>query len=474
MRSPPRRSAAPVSERDGRRLVNEAPAVAGMMSVVIDAGGSLDTAVRDIARDGPACSRRLFGGVVFAADTRETRDIRTGFNGMLLRLPAAAVPFRRSMQMMIAASESDDVNERKRMLKDAADLALAGLRDAGEAYSASLNTPCMMVFGLGIMVPMILMSILPMLSLGGMFGGSPLSPAALSAVTLVVIPAAIVAVILSVRERNPFMSAADGRPDLRSVLPFAAAVPAALILYSRTGSVEFSVAAACAAVGLALYAAMRPEAVREKLRSAREACLKESVFELGNRLSTGENFENAVVAAVGIKSECLPLADTLRNELLMSRGDSCAAVRSAVGGISPTVSGFLCDIGRCARKDIRDAGRLAISLGRQLQDQEAVRRSIGNKLKSMVDMMSGTAMLFAPLVLGMSVSMLRPLSALVGGGSADTAAVLVVYLVELCVLMAFLTAYLNGDPGFRGIMRRIALALPVSLSVFCLCTMIPL
>lgn len=461
-----------VSEADSRRLVNEAPAVAGMMSTVIDAGGSLDTAVRDIARNGPACSRRLFGEVVFAADTREARDIRTDLSGMLMRLPAAAVSYRRSMQMMIAASESGDGNERKRMLKDAADLALAGLKEAGEAYGASLNTPCMVVFGLGIMVPMILMSILPMLNLGGMFGRSPISPAALSAITLIVIPAAIATVILSIKESNPFMSAADEKADLRYVMPFIGAAAIAFLIHSRTGSLELSVTSAFAVVGAVMYAVMRPEAGREKVRAEQEACLKDSVFELGNRLSSGENFENAVVAAVGIKKECVPLADALRNEMLMCRGDCCAAVDTVIGGISPTVSGFVCDIHRCSRKDIRDAGRLAISLGRQLQDQETVRKGIGNKLKGMVDMMTGTAMLFAPLVLGMSVAMLRPLADLVGGGAGDTAAILVVYLIELCVLTAFLTAYLKGDPGFKGIMRRIAVALPVSLSVFHLCTSI--
>jgi hypothetical protein len=410
--------------------------------------------------------------VVFAADTREARDIRTGLSGMLMRLPAAAVSYRRSMQMMIAASESGDGNERKRMLKDAADLALAGLKEAGEAYGASLNTPCMVVFGLGIMVPMILMSILPMLNLGGMFGRSPISPAALSAITLIVIPAAIATVILSIKESNPFMSAADEKADLRYVMPFIGAAAIAFLIHSRTGSLELSVTSAFAVVGAVMYAVMRPEAGREKVRAEQEACLKDSVFELGNRLSSGENFENAVVAAVGIKKECVPLADALRNEMLMCRGDCCAAVDTVIGGISPTVSGFVCDIHRCSRKDIRDAGRLAISLGRQLQDQETVRKGIGNKLKGMVDMMTGTAMLFAPLVLGMSVAMLRPLADLVGGGAGDTAAILVVYLIELCVLTAFLTAYLKGDPGFKGIMRRIAVALPVSLSVFHLCTSI--
>ena len=58
----------------------------------------------------------------------------------------------------------------------------------------------------------------------------------------------------------------------------------------------------------------------------------------------------------------------------------------------------------------------------------------------MVDMMTGTALLFAPLVLGMSVAMLGPLSEIAGYQDVgDTGAVLSAYLVELCGLIAVLT-----------------------------------
>ena len=78
---------------------------------------------------------------------------------------------------------------------------------------------------------------------------------------------------------------------------------------------------------------------------------------------------------------------------------------------------------------------------------------------------------FAPLVLGMSVSMLGPLSELSGAGtSGDTGTVLSVYLVELCGLIAVLTSDLSGRHGAREVVWRFSTMVPVSLVVFTVCS----
>lgn len=463
------------ASKDPKPLLNEAPTVVGMMSVTIESGGSLDTAVRDVAANGPKMTAALFTDVVRRADTRCLSDIKSGLSALLASLPDSLSSFRRSIHMLMAASESVNRTEKGRMLKDASDISLAGLKEAGEAYSSSLNTPCMAVFGLGIMVPMILMSILPMLSIGGVFGSSPINSATVAIITLVFVPAVIIAAIMGIREKNPFMMPVHGGLGAGSILPAAISVPAAIIAWTATSSADITIAAALASAGAGIFASMYPEVRREKIRAKQEQLLRDSVFDLGNSLISGENFETALVAAVGVRKECRPVAEALERELMMCRGDVCSAIEMAVGKISRRVAGIFCDIYRCSVKDMRDAGRLAVSVGRQLQDQESVLKGIGNKLKSMTDMMVGTSMVFAPLVLGMSVSMLAPLAKISGGtGTGETALMLSAYLAELCVLMSFLTAYLNGRPEPKEIIYRIGMMLPVSMAVFFLCTNIAL
>ncbi|MCL1978798.1 MAG: hypothetical protein FWG60_01385 [Methanomassiliicoccaceae archaeon] len=455
-------------------IMNEGPTVVGIMSATIERGGSIDSAVRDVAKNGPERSASLFRAIVVRADTRHIPDISFGLSELLSSLPAEAAAYRRSLHMVMAAAASSDQSERKRMLADASDISINGLKEIGESYSSSLNIPCMMIFGLGIMVPMVLMSILPMLSLGGVFGGSSISAAPIILVTLVFIPAIIISLILSVKEKNPFMRPSSNM-DIRYILPVLSAIPIALLAIMITGDIQMSLTAAALVSGAAALVYAIPHVSSEKIREKQEMLLQDSLFELGNRLIAGENYETSIVRAIGARAECSCVADSVNREMGICRGDAYSAIKTSIGKISVRLSDVFCDVYRCSLKDARDAGRLAVSVGRQIQDQDSVRKGIRNKLKSMTDMMTGTAAVFAPLVLGMSVSMLGPISRVMDGvDMGGTSAILSVYLVELCILMAVLTSFLNGKVDIRDITYRLGMMLPISMIMFTLCSFISL
>jgi len=452
-------------------IMNEGPTVIGMMSAVIESGGSLDTAIRDVAKNGPVCSSEMFRGVVIDADTRTISDIKSGLFDELSKLPPPLTPLRRSVHMTAAASESADSSEKKRMLKDASEISLNGLKETGETYSSSLNGPCMMIFGLGIMVPMVLMSILPLLNMGGMFGSSPIGSGPIAFFTIVLIPCVIAGLILSVKEKNPFMRYNKDDRKFVYLVPLLSAGPMAILIWSMTKDVTMAIMISSVLGGLFTFIVLFPHVNREKTRERQEQFLKDAVFELGNRLLSGENFETALVNSIGIRKECAHTSEAVQRELEMCRGDVCSAIRESVGTVSVHMAEIFCDIYRCSKRDTHDAGRLGISIGRQLQDQDTVRKSIQNKLKSMTDMMTGTAAVFAPLVLGMSIAMLGPVSKVMEGvDTSSTPMILSVYLVELCILMAVLTAYLSGRTGLREISCRIGMTLPISMVVFYLCS----
>jgi hypothetical protein len=455
-------------------IMNECPIVIGMMSVTIEKGGSIDTAVRDVAKDGPERSAKMFRSIIVKADTRQIPDISSGLSELLSTLPQAAAAYRRALHMMMAAAASSDHTERKRMLGDASDIALNGLKEIGENYSSSLNLPCMMIFGLGIMVPMVLMSILPMLNLGGMFGNTPIGIEPIVFVTLILIPAIIASLILSVKEKNPFMKSASNM-DLKYILPAFLGAPAAVAVFFVMEDTQMALAAAALVSGVAMLAHVFPHVKSENTREKQEMLMQDSVFELGNRLIAGENFETSIVKAMGVRAECAGVAESVNREMAICRGDACSAIRSSVGKISMRLSDVLCEVYRCSLKDVRDAGRLAVTVGRQIQDQDTVRKGIKNKLKSMTDMMTGTAAVFAPLVLGMSVSMLEPISRVMDGVDfGNTSVILSVYLVELCVLISVLTSFLNGKMDLRDITYRLGMMLPLSTVMFMLCSSIGL
>ncbi|MDR0309589.1 MAG: hypothetical protein LBH88_02380 [Candidatus Methanoplasma sp.] len=460
--------------RNPNAIMNEGPTIVGMMSAIIERGGSIDSAVRDVAKNGPKRSASLFRSIAVRADTRQIPDISHGLSEMLTSLPAEATAYRRSVHMVMVAAASPDQSERKRMLSDASDISLTGLKEIGENYSTSLNVPCMMIFGLGIMVPMVLMSILPMLSLGGVFGNSSSSIGPIVLVTVVVIPAIIMSLIFSVKEKNPFMRPVSNM-DPKYILPALSAAPAALAVFVLTNDLQMSLMIAAVVSGIAMLAYVFPYVRSESVREKQEMLLQDAVFELGNRLIAGENFETAIVKAVGMRAECSAIAESISREMAVCRGDACAAIKASVGKVSVRISDVFCDVYRCSLKDVRDAGRLAVSIGRQIQDQDTVRKGIKNKLKSMTDMMTGTAAVFAPLVLGMSVTMLEPVSRVMEGADlGGTSQILSVYLIELCILIAVLTSFLNGKTDIMYMTYRMGIILPVSMAVFTMCSAIGL
>lgn len=135
--------------------------------------------------------------------------------------------------MIISASDQRNDVERTRLIDEARRISLNGLRDIGKAFSSSLNLPFLLLFGAGIMIPMVLMSVLPMLSVGGLFGSATISPAALAVITLVLIPAALMATVMTIRERNPFRKPFDTAVDPLALALLACTVP---IIFALTSS----------------------------------------------------------------------------------------------------------------------------------------------------------------------------------------------------------------------------------------------
>ncbi len=448
-------------------LLNEGPEVVGVMALILGRSGSLDSAIRAVAESGPPQSRRLFAELVAAADVRERPDLRESLGAMLSSLPSGASAYTMAVRMMISASDARTAAERERLSGEARSVALNGLREAGKAYSSSLSTPFMIIFGVGIMVPMVLMSIIPMLNIGGVFGGAAISPSALAVVTLVVIPAVMAVIVLSVKGRNPFSPSERMTMDLASALPLVMVVPAWFALSALGVGGSAAVCGALIAGSLATAFFLRGSILGNRRRGAKEALLKEAVFDMGNHLLAGTPFEDSFRISVGSRRGCADIARSLSTEMVICRGDEQAAIRNAVSPVSPELAEVFCEIQSASLKDTRESGRLALALGRQMMDQDSVRRGIRTDLKGMTDTMACTAAVFAPLVLGLSLAILSPLSALSASVDVEgTSMILSVYLTELCALIACLMAFLAGETRLGDVMKRVSVLLPVSLVVF--------
>ncbi len=452
---------------DYKRLMNECPAVIGMLTSTLQSGGSIDTAIRTVAANGPRLSREIFTAVARKADTKGSPSLARCLADRMSELPGEATGYSRAVLMALSAAESSDMVTRDRMLRDSADISLESVREMGESYGASLTTPCMTIFGIGIMVPMILMSIMPMLSIGGVFSSKTIDQNLIVAVTIVVIPSVILLLSMRLRSHNPFLTRNASLKEIRYALPILLAIPMAVAYTWMTDEWEgifvFSLAPACIAAVLLMSDVIR----RDRARSVCEQSLMDSVFDIGNRMLSGTNFENATAEAMSARKGSSELSETFRRECVLSRGDIFSAIRRSVDPVSTEMSLALRNICLCAENDSDDAGRLAVTLGKQFQNRNITRKTLEHRLKSTTDMMSGTAMVFAPLVLGMSVSMLEPLSKLSGYVAMEgTSLVLGVYLIELSALISILVSSLGDGDDISKMIWRFCIMCPISLVVF--------
>jgi len=455
-------------------LMNESPTVIGMMRLMIDSGRSLDHSVREIAKNGPRNISELFRKVVWDVDTRSLTDIRESLNNMLSSLPERVSAFRRSMYLIISASDSKDEHERSRMTKDADDTILEGLKEMGESYSSKLNAPCMVIFGLGVMIPMILVSILPMLSVGGQFTSATLDPTVITIITLLVIPAVVAFVIVMIASKNPFYMRSDEKMGSLPLISVIVCVSSFAAMFVHTNEIGISMSVSAILSGAVLFAVLHPRMSAERKRTAIEGMMADALFDIGNRLLSGEPFEKAMISSFRERKNTGIIAATLERCFLLSRGDIAQAIRNAMDVHSKKMAGMYCDIYAASLKDLHDAGRLAISMGHQLQDQAAAINGIKNKLRSMLDMMTGTSSVFAPLVLGISISMLAPLANIAGGSDMSfTTPVLTVYLIQLAALISVLTTQLKCKGGLLTTLYTFSTMMPVALIVFMITSGIP-
>lgn len=457
-----------------KMYLNESPSVISLMSSVITSGGSLDAAVRKVAAEGPKNTARLFRDVVSSVDCRLSEDIRTSLLALISEIPDGLSSYRRALFMTVSASDAKSQTEKVRIMDEASKIVLEGIKLTGESYVSKLQFPSMAVFGIGIMVPMIILSLAPMASINNLLP-MPLEieEGVMNIVILFLVPLIVVSVILSIKDKNPFMDTAfDPSGGWRCLFGLIALPLAHSLMQNGTGIRE--VLTVSIVIGsVAVYLSVSGLISKERRRLRKETAIRGSLYDLGNRMVTGENFDSALIAALSQRKETKGIADALTKEYVLCRGDVNSAIRLCISPISADLSDLLCRIGAASYRDIRDAGRMAVSIAHQLQNEDHVRRDMKNKLQGIMDMMNGTAALFAPLILGMSMMMMSPLSEITGVSTAESSFVtLTIYITELSILMSVFTALLTDRLKAVNVVHRISMVLPVAMVILYVCSSI--
>lgn len=447
-----------------RSFLMDTPAVIGAMGMCMSRAPSLERAVEMGTRSGEGSLQKAIASVAWNALTGEAADLRSGLSAWTSGLDRMNDGLRRALHLVMAAEESEGEG-RERLLDRANSIALDGLREVCERYVGSLSFPVMLVFAFGVLAPVMLFSLIPLMGMENGLVGGALDLSMLAFVLLLLVPAFTLGYIRTIMERNPLRKPKNGWefPRDRRVLVLSF-TPVGLFSYAVTGSLFVSALAGLGTLLCSLIVLGPPE---RKAEQDIERSFVDALYRLGNAMLGGQDLERAFTEVSA--TEQGPFREWGLRMVHATRTDrvSLAEAVNADREMSikfPALHQNYLTVMACAAEDHLGAGKLAVNLAQSRGDVARAQAKVRDNLRPVVDMMSTTSILFAPAIIGLTGGIMG----MIGGGTSALTALASIYVVELALIVDHFLGGLDGwnrkDRGWRSYGTRGAVALGVFLT----------
>lgn len=447
-----------IYDMEQRSFLLDSPSVVGAMTMSMNRSPSLERALEAGCRSGSGPLHSSLSMVSWRSLTGEAGDLRESISAWSSCLDRRNEGLRRSLHLILAAEEAPQSDGRYRLLERANSLVMEGLREAFERYVGSLSFPVMLVFAFGVLAPVMLFSLIPMM---GMQGGE-MDLTTLALLLLVVVPSMTLAYTRSMVSRSPLRVRNDHAPreGWRQLL-LLSAVPAFAAAYLVTSSALWSTMAALALALIALFE-------REGERGNEEedaASFVDGLYRMGNAMLGGKDLEAAFQeAARAEEGRFRSWASRMTHLTRTGRSQLAEVVRDdwELTAMGEVLRQSYLTVMECSRDDHVGAGRVAVNLAQCQSDMFRTRRKMRESLRSVVDMMSSTSLVFAPVVIGLTSGIMGML-----GGDRDWLMALAsVYVVELAFLVNYFTGSLDGWKRGNGKLTSYGARGALALAVF--------
>ena len=459
-----------------RRMLQESPVIVAYLTMSLQLQPSLERAALFAAKRGQGVMARRIREAVWSTLTRTSRSIEEALLDLASALSPMNDPLRQSLHLMMSSTCERTKEGMERLLDKANTVALGGIRDAVDRYVSTLSVPTMILFSLGTLLPIMLFTLLPLLSISSAVGsaGGP-APAfdGLTALLLAIVPVAALGYSWAILARSPLRSPPSPRLVWRSdvfMLTAGWGVVVAASLLTPLGDlrpyvvISAAVLPPCSYLALTLRAGHRTMVVDK----GREKDFIGALYQIGNMMAAGAGLEQAMRSAA--RNRTGSPFDSAARRVLHRAAVSGKGVREAIeedgafSRASPMVEAAYLTVADCAVRDPCYAGQVGLNLAQLLTDLGACRSKVEEKLRSVVDMMRSTSLVFGPVVLGVTSS----LFALMGGADPMASVVLTTgaYIVELAFIVSYFTVSLMGEGSWSEIVYQFATRAPVALMVF--------
>ncbi len=404
------------------------PELIGYMAMSIRLSPSLTRAITFAAKnmEGPIGSG--LKRIIWDVYTRKYHSVEESFTATATEWGKWDEDLKRALFAMRTSTLEATEEGRDRSLNKAMDIVLSGTKKKMEEFSSSLSTPTTVLFALGILLPMILGAMLPMVSLGGLdlsyqTAGSGTSeggihPALLVLMMDVIFPVAAFLYAYNILSGRPGTRSAGwmGKEPLeKKVLILATIIGISLLtmgILNPSGAGPYLIV-----WSIALPPSVYLLSTTVRSRKGRNAILRmekefpDALFQLGTRISEGSPPERAMSETAHSMKDA-SVADLFRRAhyrsvvfgLTLERalfGDSGVLEGLPSSMITATMRSFV----EIASKDSIKAGQMVIRTAEHLKELQRLEEETARRLKTSTDSMKMTALFFSPIVMGVTFSL---------------------------------------------------------------------
>ncbi|MEA1905260.1 MAG: type II secretion system F family protein, partial [Candidatus Hadarchaeota archaeon] len=395
---------------------------------------------------------------------------------------------KRSIYLLKSSTSERDGTARLNTLDKALELSLEGTRERMKEFASGLYLPTMVIYSIGVLLPLVLLAVLPALSIIELQIGT----AELALSYCVIIPLTVYGLgkyVLAKRPASflpPELPVQGGPSWSKPAVGVIAIVPFALGFWLELPPIFLALLMLWGlTMGITTHLYLNSaQSYRLQLKNERveeEFC--DALVQLGNQMSEGR-----------------PAEDAFRRAAETSRGSSIAeifertSVNVRLGGMrlhsaffdpdegalrgvySPTIRGTLQMLLDALEKGPRAAGQTILRTARHLKELKGMELEVRRSFGEVVSSMRSVALFFAPLVAAVTARLQELLTTkasgvpfLGGGASISFAALLSVLGFYVIVLTSILMSYsVEIERGDAGVLKRFAIAraLPVAMGVF--------
>jgi Flp pilus assembly protein TadB len=419
--------------------------------------------------------------------------------------------FKRALYTIRSSTLERSDEGRERILDKASEIILEGTKRRVEKFASSLQGPTTVLFALGILLPMVIGAMLPLMALqipsGTNFQATSSSQSsqdiggALGIFLLmdVLFPATAFIYAYHILGKRPGTATP---PDVKSkltlrqertitsiaVLVFLGfgiiTLPYLQDLLGNMGSVLGPVPliiGAGFAIGYYCRRTSRNQKKRRDEIKKMEEELSDALFKLGSRIAEGEPLETSLhkVGESMKGTEIAKLFNSISYTIQVTRVTPNEAMFGNQIGVlkdlpSRTIKASMKIVVESVGKDAKSAGAIIINVSNYLRDMKKVEHDIKISLSQTVEMMKSTGILFAPLVMGITASLYvllsREFADLPGSSQLLTNEafflIIGIYLILMVIVITYFSVGIEHGEDRVELKHSLGFAVPIAVLIY--------